>query len=238
MRYCSDPNFGVEEFLRRLTMAQEFSLVAHHQAGVFQFAKHHKHTSSDHIRRPPEYLDASYTEHTARKCLSSALTNANKALEALGMKLRCPISSSRKQQAPAAEALADLDDKHTHALLDEPSDSELEALPSNFLVGDNSDDEEDDSNDNDEKEVSLALSDLAAAAAAVSVPAGGIGEQEQHLAERTTLQQAVPSVRFYVKDLVSGTVLHKQRAAAMLSAHRKQSTDQSIRVRQTKCAKK
>lgn len=247
-RYCSDPNFGVEEFLRRLTMAQEFSLVAHRQAGIFQFAKHHKHTSSDHIRRPPEYLDDSYTEHSARECLSSALAAANKAREALGMKLRCAttISSSasissvapRQQQAvPTTEALADLDDKHTHALLDEPSDAELEPLPEDFIGGDSSDDEEDDDN-NDEKEASLALSDLAVAAAAVSALPGGIGEQQLHLAERTTLQQSLSSCRFYVKDLVSGTMLHKQRAAAMISAHQKQSTDRSIRVRQTKCAKK
>jgi hypothetical protein len=102
-RFCTDPNFTVEEFLLRVSKAQEFALTARRNDGLFRFAEHHKHTSPDHIRRAPVYLEDSYNEHHARECLASALAMAEKALSVLGITLckspfvrtPCPVQGTK-----------------------------------------------------------------------------------------------------------------------------------------------
>lgn len=46
----SDPNFTVEEFLRRVALVQEMAVIRCKHNGVFGLAAHHKHTATDHIR--------------------------------------------------------------------------------------------------------------------------------------------------------------------------------------------
>ena len=82
--YGNDPNFTVEEFLRRVALAQEIALIRCAHSGVFVFAAHHKHTASDHIRRTAEFLPTEVTEHTLRECLVSALGDARALLLQLG----------------------------------------------------------------------------------------------------------------------------------------------------------
>lgn len=84
----NDPNFTVEEFQRRVTLAQEMALIRRTHEGVFVFAKHHKHTASDHIRRPAEYLEEDFSEQMVHNCLMEALSEARALLDALGMKLK------------------------------------------------------------------------------------------------------------------------------------------------------
>lgn len=86
-RAFPDPNFSVAEFLRRVTQVQELSLVASRYENLFVFAAHHKHTRPDHIRRPPVYLDADFSEKRARDCLASALAAAQQLMSDLGMRL-------------------------------------------------------------------------------------------------------------------------------------------------------
>jgi hypothetical protein len=91
----NDPNFVLEEMFRRLVVCQEMELIKQEHAHLLKFAAHHKHTRNDHIRRPAEWLPASYSETRARAILAEALNVAKQRLAALGMQLKGATPSPR-----------------------------------------------------------------------------------------------------------------------------------------------